>query len=169
MDIPFLLESLFNHNSTYSMRKSKREQKGGFYWLIVQILTFVFRDVLLPLASMMFQLPDFYREKYKQNKEGKFLDENGSILDDQDDPTVRIMEKKIRTILGFIPYPEYTPELDGKGLFWKYLKYCFKISFGLVVGMLGGIYLVLGGMIYMVVKIFNDFTYKPRAITKKYD
>ena len=105
MDIPFLLESLFNHNSTYSMRKSKREQKGGFYWLIVQILTFVFRDVLLPLASMMFQLPDFYREKYKQNKEGKFLDENGSILDDQDDPTVRIMEKKIRTILGFIPYP----------------------------------------------------------------
>lgn len=172
MEVSHLLERLFSNDSVrqHSTRRL-REQSGGLHFIafmIVKILTFVFEKVLLPLAQMMFQLPDFFYERDKVGPDGKFLDSDGNVLEDQNDPTVRVKEKKFRTKFGFIPAPMYTPESDGKGYFWRYLKYCFKISWGLVVGMLGGIYLVLGGMIYMVAKVFKDFADKPSGISEKY-
>ena len=173
MDVPYLLERLFsNDHARQHSRHKLREQKGGLHfiaYMIIQILTFVFEKILWPLVLMMFQLPDFFAEVDKVNGKGMFLDAKGNILKDQDDPTLRVKTKKFRLKYGIIPAPIYPPESDGQGYFWRYLKYCFKISWGLVVGMLGGIYLVLGGMAYMVVKVFKDFTDKPRGISEQYD
>ena len=172
MDVSHLLERLLSNDSIGHQSKHKlKEQKGGLHFIafmLVKILTFVFEKVLLPLAQMMFQLPDFFYERDKVDEKGRFLDVEGNVLEDQNDPTLRVKEKKFRTKFGIIPAPMYPPESDGKGYFWRYLKYCFKISWGLVVGMLGGIYLVLAGMVYMVVKVFKDFTDKPRGISEKY-
>lgn len=173
MDVPYLLEQVMDSSSSSSMRRKKiHEQKGGLHfiaYMIVQILTFVFEKVLLPIVQLLFQLPEFYKEVDKKSPDGKFLDAEGKVLENQDDPTVRIKEKKLRTFLGIIPTPKYTEESEGKGYFWRFVKQCIKLSAGLVIGMLGGIYLVLGGLGYMVVKIFKDFTEKPRAISKKYE
>ena len=172
MDVSHLLERLFSNDYVRQESKHKlREQKGGLHFIafmIVKILSFVFEMVLIPLAQMMFQLPDFFYDRDKVNGEGKFVDLDGKLLEDQDDPTVRVKEKKLRTKFGIIPAPMYPPGSDDKGYFWRYMKFCFKISWGLVVGMLGGIYLVLGGMVYMVAKIFKDFSDKPRGISEKH-
>ena len=126
---------------------------------------------------MIFQLPSFYKEDekevFKMDESGQYLDENGDPLTNQDDPNVRVKEKvqskKLRTVWGFIPWPEYTPELEGTGYFWRFLKFCVKLSFGIIIGALGGIYLVFAGMIFLVAKIFRDFTEKPRSVSKKID
>ena len=179
MDIQHLLECILEKNVVSNVTKhGLREQKGGLHfiaYMLVQILTFVFANVLVPLVQMIFQLPSFYKEEEKEvtkmNDAGEFLNADGDPLPDGHDPSERVKEtvttKKFRTKFGFIPYPEYTPELEGTGYFWRFLKFCFKISIGIVIGALGGIYLVFGGMVYMIAKIFRDFTEKPRSVSKK--
>ena len=181
MDIQHLLECILEKNVVSNVTKhGLRDQKGGLHfiaYMLVQILTFVFANVLVPLVQMIFQLPSFYKEEEKEvtkmNDAGEFLNADGDPLPDGHDPSERVKEtvttKKFRTKFGFIPYPEYTPELEGTGYFWRFLKACIKISIGIVIGALGGIYLVLGGMVYLIARIFRDFTEKPRSISKKID
>ena len=158
MDIQHLLECILSVDSSLSSKITKnglREQKGGLMfigYMIKQILTLVFEYILLPLVQLIFQFPSFKRE-----------------VPGKDDQGNDIMVQKWRTKFGFIPWPEYTPELDGTGYLWRYLWFCLKFTIGIIIGLLGGIYLVLAGMVYLVVKILKDFTEKPRTISKKYD
>ena len=148
MDIQYLLEQLI-----LPTKVVKIEQKGGVLTfigqMIVKIISLVFEKILLPLAQVLFQPPDFYK-----------------LVDGKDEDGNPIKVKKFRTKYKVLPNPKYTPELEGQGLFWKYLKLCFKFSWAIIVGMLGGIYILLFGMIYLVVKIFNDFTEKKSYINK---
>jgi|MDTC01.1.fsa_nt_gb hypothetical protein len=173
MDIQHLLETILKTDLPSKITKHGiKEQRGGFVsaiaYVIGKVLSIVFNYVLIPLVQLMFQLPDFYADVDKKNFRGEFLDANDTVLLDQNDPTVRVKEKKLKTKFGFIPWPEYTsPDLDGTGYFWKFIKFCIKISIGIVIGLLGGIYLLLGGMIFMVAKIFRDFANRPRAVSEK--
>ena len=160
MDIQHLLECILSvDSSSLSSKITKyglREQKGGVLgaiaYIIKHILVLVFEYILLPLVQMLFQLPSFFKEVNGE-------DENGNP----------IMKKKLRTVFKIIPWPKYTPELDGTGYLWRYLWFCLKFTIGIIIGLLGGIYLVLAGMVYLVVKILKDFTEKPRTISKKYE
>ena len=173
MDIQHLLETILKTNIPSKIAKQGlREQRGGVFsaiaYAIGKVLSIVFNYILLPLTNILFQPPDFFGEVDKVNSEGEFVDENGVKLEDQKDPTLRVKERKFLTKFGFIPSPRYTsPELDGKGYFWRYVYFCIKISIGLVVSLLGGIYLLMGGMIFMIVKIFRDFANRPRAVSEK--
>ncbi len=173
MDIQHLLETILKTDLPSKITKhSLKEQRGGFVsaiaYVIGKVLSIVFNYVLIPLVQLMFQLPDFYSDVDKKNLNGEFVDADGEKLPDQSDPTIRVKEKKLKTKFGFIPWPEYTsPDLDGTGYFWKFIKFCIKISIGIVIGLLGGIYLLLGGMIFMVAKIFRDFTNRPHAVSEK--
>lgn len=181
MDIQYLLECILEKNVVSNVTKhGLKEQKGGLHfiaYMLVQILTFVFSNVLVPLVQLIFQLPSFYKEEEKEitkmDDNGNYLDAEGNPLPEDHDESQRVTEtvktKKFRTKFGFIPYPEYTPELEGTGYFWRFLKACIKFSIGIVIGALGGIYLVLGGMVYLIARIFRDFTEKPRSISKKID
>lgn len=173
MDIQYLLDSILTTDIASKITKQGlKEQRGGFVsaiaYVIGKVLSIVFNYVLIPLVQMMFQLPDFFDEADKVDGEGKFLDKDDNIIPNQDDPTIRVKVKKLKTKFGFIPWPEYTsPDLDGTGYFWKYLKFCFKISIGIVVGLLGGIYLLMGGMVFMIAKIFSDFANRPHSVSEK--
>ena len=173
MDIQHLLETILKTDLPSKITKHGiKEQRGGFptaiAMVVSKVLTIVFRYVLIPLVQLLFQLPDFYEDVDKKILEDNSLDADGNILKNQNDPTVRVKERKLKTKFGFIPWPEYTsPDLDGTGYFWKFIKFCIKISIGIVIGLLGGIYLLLGGMIFMVAKIFGDFANRPRAVSEK--
>ncbi len=173
MDIQYLLETILKTEVPAKIiKQGLKEQRGGVFsaiaYAIGKVLSIVFNDILLPLASMLFQLPNFFGEVDKVNSDGKFVDSDNKVLEDQKDPTLRVKERKFLTKFGFIPSPKYTsPDLDGKGYFWRYVYFCFKISIGLVVSLLGGIYLLMGGMIFMIAKIFRDFSNRPRAVSKK--
>ena len=57
--------------------------------------------------------------------------------------------------------PKYTPEQEGQGLFLKYLWFCIKTAFYTVIALIGGIFVTLGGMLYLVYKLISDLVKIP--------
>jgi hypothetical protein len=137
LDIEYTLNMLLNSN------RKKIEQSGGFGFIIqavFKILEVVFIYILNPLAKKLFQPPVFMKNVPKKDTNGK------PMFDEDNQPVV---QQKIR-----LPY--YPTELDGQGLFWKYIWMCVKISFYAVISLVTGVFFTMGGMIIVVYKFIKD-------------
>ena len=78
-------------------------------------------------------------------------------------PSIKIRSKQeaaeiknpILRFFSRVPRP-YTKE--GEGYLWKYLWFCIKVSFFLVMFALGGVIITIFGLVYIYRKLYKDYT-----------
>jgi len=78
-------------------------------------------------------------------------------------PSIKIRSKEeaaeiknpILRFFSRVPRP-YTKE--GEGYLWKYLWFCIKVSFFLVMFALGGVIITIFGLVYIYRKLYKDYT-----------
>ena len=129
--------NIINENNKNNKRSI---QSGGFVFGLIasigDLFILVVRGIIkgLILTARLLFKPSIKRKSKEQAEEIK-------------NPILRLFAR--------IPKP-YTKE--GEGYLWKYLWFCIKVSFFLVMFALGGIIVTIFGLLYIYRKLYKDYT-----------
>ena len=115
-------------------------QSGGFVFSLIASIGELFILVVRGIIKGLFLTG---RLLFKPSYKIKSKEEAEEIRN----PIVRFFSR--------IPKP-YTK--DGEGYLWKYLWFCIKVSFFLVIFAFGGIIVTIVGLLYIYRKLYKDYT-----------
>lgn len=136
------VRKLINKNN-----ETQELQSGGYVFSLIPSMTEAFAKVTEAIGKFFVAA---YPVLFKFNlfKLGKRpqKDENGKI---QKDDAGKIIYEDVAL---------FRPHLkNGEGNFWRYLKFCAKISMYLCIFALGGILVTVFGLIYLYTKLAKHF------------
>jgi len=128
--------NIINENN----KNSRPIQSGGFVFGLIASIGDLFIMVVRAIVKGLFLIG---RLLFKPSIKIRSKEEAAEIKN----PILRFFSR--------VPRP-YTKE--GEGYLWKYLWFCIKVSFFLVMFALGGVIITIFGLVYIYRKLYKDYT-----------
>lgn len=141
------VKRLVNNDDDSNINQNEIVQKGGYVFNLIAFMTQVFARAVEAIGKFLVaSYPVLFKfHLYKLGKRPK-KDDEGNI---EVDAAGEIVYEDI---------PLFRPHLkQGQGNFWKYLKFCAKISLYLCIFALGGILVTVFGLLYLYSKLAKHF------------
>ena len=143
-------ELLLNVKKIVNNEKDSLENKiqtGGYVFNLIPFMTQAFARVVQFIGGIFIKLFPFLFKfnLFKLGRRPK-KDDEGNVKKDE---TGKVVYEDV---------PLFRPHLKpGEGNFWRYLKFCAKVSIYLCIFALGGILVTVFGLIYLYSKLAKHF------------